>query len=76
MTFPSEQDFALFLFQLFLILSAALVLGGLFRRLGQPPVVGEILAWVLREGMYPLFSKSGGFHKNKPETEPHTKRGL
>ncbi len=47
MTFPSERDFALFLFQLFTILSAALVLGGLFRRLGQPPVVGEILAGVV-----------------------------
>lgn len=63
MTFPSEQDFALFLFQLFILLSVALVLGGLFRRLGQPSVVGEILAGVVWEGMSPLFSKSGGFHK-------------
>jgi Kef-type K+ transport system membrane component KefB len=47
MTFPSEQDFALFLFQLFILLCAAMGLGGLFRRLGQPPVVGEILAGVM-----------------------------
>jgi Kef-type K+ transport system membrane component KefB len=47
MTFPSEHDFALFLFQLFLILSLALALGGLFRRLGQPAVIGEIFAGIL-----------------------------
>lgn len=47
MSFPSEHDFALFLFQLFVLLSAALGLGGLFRRLGQPAVVGEILAGIL-----------------------------
>jgi Kef-type K+ transport system membrane component KefB len=47
MTFPSEHDFALFLFQLFILLSAALALGSLLRRLGQAAVVGEILAGVL-----------------------------
>lgn len=47
MVFPSEQDFALLLFQLFVLLSAALGLGELFRRLGQPTVIGEILAGVL-----------------------------
>lgn len=47
MTFPSEHDFALFLFQLFLLLSAALTLGSLLRKLGQAAVVGEILAGVL-----------------------------
>lgn len=33
MTFPSEHDFVLFLFQLFILLCAALGLGGLFRGL-------------------------------------------
>ncbi len=47
MTFPSEHDFALFLFQLFTVLSLALALGETFRRLGQPTVIGEILAGVL-----------------------------
>ena len=47
MTFPSEQDFALLLFQLFLLLSAALTLGSFLRRLGQAAVVGEIFAGVL-----------------------------
>jgi Kef-type K+ transport system membrane component KefB len=46
MTFPSEHDFALFLFQLFILLSAALALGIVVRRLGQAAVVGEILAGV------------------------------
>jgi len=46
MTFPSEQGFALFLFQLFILSSVALVLGAGCRRLGQPTVVGEILAGV------------------------------
>jgi Kef-type K+ transport system membrane component KefB len=45
--FPTEQDFALLLFQLFTLLSLALGLGELFRRLGQPTVIGEILAGVL-----------------------------
>jgi Kef-type K+ transport system membrane component KefB len=45
--FPSEQDFALLLFQLFVLLSVALGLGELFRRFGQPTVIGEILAGVL-----------------------------
>lgn len=47
MTFPSEHDFALFLFQLVILLSLALGLGELFRRLGQATVIGEILAGVL-----------------------------
>lgn len=47
MTFPTEEDFALLLFQLFLLLSSALGLGELFRRLGQPTVIGEILAGIL-----------------------------
>jgi len=47
MTFPSEHDFALFLFQLFVLLSVALTLGSFLRRLGQAAVVGEIVAGVL-----------------------------
>ena len=47
MTFPSEHDFALLLFQLFILLSAALTLGSFLRRLGQAAVVGEIVAGVL-----------------------------
>lgn len=47
MSFPSEHEFALFLFQLFTLLSLALGLGELFRRFGQPTVIGEILAGVL-----------------------------
>ena len=47
MTFPSEHDFALFLFQLFILLSVALTLGSFLRRLGQAAVVGEIVAGVL-----------------------------
>jgi len=46
-TFPSEHDFALLLFQLFVLLCSALGLGELFRRVGQPTVVGEILAGIL-----------------------------
>jgi Kef-type K+ transport system membrane component KefB len=45
--FPSEHDFALLLFQIFALLSLALALGELFRRLHQPTVIGEILAGVL-----------------------------
>jgi Kef-type K+ transport system membrane component KefB len=45
--FPSEQDFALLLFQLFALLSLGLALGEFFRRLRQPTVIGEILAGVL-----------------------------
>jgi Kef-type K+ transport system membrane component KefB len=45
--FPSEQDFALLLFQLFALLSLGLALGELFRRLRQPTVIGEILTGVL-----------------------------
>ena len=40
MTFPSEQDFALFLFQLFTLLSVALTLESFLRKLGQAAVVG------------------------------------
>ena len=47
MSFPSEHDFALFLFQLFILLSAALTAGSFLRRLGQAAVVGEIVAGVL-----------------------------
>jgi len=47
MTFPSEHDFALLLFQLFVLLSLALALGELFRRFRQPTVIGEILAGIL-----------------------------
>ena len=47
MIFPSEQDFALLLFQLFALLSLGLALGEFFRRLRQPTVIGEILAGVL-----------------------------
>lgn len=47
MATPSEPDFALFLLQLSIVLSFVLALGGLFRRLGQPAVVGEIFAGVL-----------------------------
>jgi Kef-type K+ transport system membrane component KefB len=47
MNFPSEHDFGLLLFQLFIILSAALGLGELFRRVGQAQVIGEVLAGVL-----------------------------
>ena len=47
MVFPSEQDFALLLFQLFTLLSLALGLGELFRRFGHPTVIGEILAGIL-----------------------------
>jgi Kef-type K+ transport system membrane component KefB len=45
--FPSEQAFALLLFQLFALLSLGLALGEFFRRLRQPTVIGEILAGVL-----------------------------
>jgi Kef-type K+ transport system membrane component KefB len=45
--FPSEQDFALLLFQLFALLSMGLALGELFRQARQPTVIGEILAGVL-----------------------------
>jgi Kef-type K+ transport system membrane component KefB len=45
--FPSEHDFALLLFQLFVLLSLALALGELFRRFRQPTVIGEILAGIL-----------------------------
>jgi Kef-type K+ transport system membrane component KefB len=45
--FPSEHDFALLLFQLFVLLSLSLGLGELFRRFRQPTVIGEILAGVL-----------------------------
>ena len=37
----------LLLFDLALILMLARLLGGLARRLGQPPVIGEILAGIL-----------------------------
>ena len=47
MIFPSEHDFALLLFQLFILLSLALGLGEALRRLGHPTVIGEIFAGVL-----------------------------
>jgi Kef-type K+ transport system membrane component KefB len=46
-TFPPEHDFALFLLQLSIVLSFVLALGGLFRRIGQAAVVGEICAGVI-----------------------------
>jgi Kef-type K+ transport system membrane component KefB len=47
MAFPSEHDLALFLLQLSIVLSVCLAFGGLFRKLGQAAVVGEICAGVL-----------------------------
>lgn len=47
MIFPTEQDFALLLFQLFALLSLGLAFGELFRQIQQPTVIGEILAGVL-----------------------------
>jgi Kef-type K+ transport system membrane component KefB len=47
MATPSEHDFALFLLQLSIVLSVCLAFGGLFRKLGQAAVVGEICAGVL-----------------------------
>jgi Kef-type K+ transport system membrane component KefB len=47
MNFPSEHDFGLLLFQLFIILTAALSLGELFRRFGQAQVIGEVTAGIL-----------------------------
>ena len=47
MIFPSEQDFALLLFQLFALLSLALGLGETFPRFGHPTVIGEIFADIL-----------------------------
>src|SRR3954464_10202126 len=47
MNFPSEHDFGLLLFQLFIVLSFALSLGELFRRLGQAQVIGEVTAGIL-----------------------------
>jgi Kef-type K+ transport system membrane component KefB len=47
MNFPSEHDFGLLLFQLFIILTAALGLGELCRRFGQAQVIGEVTAGIL-----------------------------
>lgn len=47
MTFPSEHDFALLLVQLGLILTIAFALGAIARRLGQPAVIGEVIAGVI-----------------------------
>lgn len=47
MATPSEHDFALFLLQLSIVLSFCLAIGGLFRKLGQAAVVGEICAGIL-----------------------------
>jgi Kef-type K+ transport system membrane component KefB len=47
MNSPSEHDFALFLLQLSVVLSVVIAFGGLFRRLGQAAVVGELFAGVL-----------------------------
>jgi Kef-type K+ transport system membrane component KefB len=46
LVFPSEQDFALLLFQIFALLSLGLALGEIFRRVRQPTVIGEILAGI------------------------------
>ncbi len=43
----SADGFALFLTQVCIILSLCLLLGQAFRRIGQPAVVGELLAGVL-----------------------------
>ena len=42
-----ESQLLLFLAQLFLVLTTARVLGEGARRLGQPPLAGEILAGIL-----------------------------
>jgi len=47
MTFPSEHDFALLLFQLFSILCLAATFGELLRRWGYPSVIGEILTGII-----------------------------
>ncbi len=44
---PSEHQILVFLVQIAVLLAAARVLGQLFRRIGQPSVVGELLAGVL-----------------------------
>lgn len=43
----SDPHLALFLFQLVVLLSLALIFGGVFRRLGLPSVVGEILVGIV-----------------------------
>jgi Kef-type K+ transport system membrane component KefB/nucleotide-binding universal stress UspA family protein len=42
----SEHEVLVFLVQVFLLLGVARLLGALMKRLGQPPVVGELLAGV------------------------------
>ena len=42
-----QHPLPLLLVQLILIVAAARVLGALFRRIGQPPVIGEIVAGIL-----------------------------
>src|SRR5512140_2978089 len=43
----SEHQLLLFLIQFALLLAAARLLGGIARRLGQPSVMGEVIAGVL-----------------------------
>ncbi len=43
----TEHEILVLLVQLVLLIGAARILGGLFKRIGQPPVVGELLAGVL-----------------------------
>ncbi|HEX7357030.1 MAG TPA: cation:proton antiporter, partial [Ignavibacteriaceae bacterium] len=55
-----HNDILILLFQLFLLLLFARVFGELFQRIGQPTVVGEILAGVVLGpsllGAIPVFS--------------------
>ena len=51
MTFPSEQDFALFLFQLFILLSAALVIAAIATSM----MSGPLIQWAM--GGRALFAK-------------------
>jgi len=43
----TNHDLILVLFEISLIIGFARLMGGLFKRLGQPPVVGEILAGIV-----------------------------
>ncbi|MEA2010985.1 MAG: cation:proton antiporter [Actinomycetota bacterium] len=43
----TEHEILVLLVQLVILIGVARILGGLFKRMGQPPVVGELLAGVL-----------------------------
>jgi hypothetical protein len=43
----SEHEVLVFLVQIMLLVGTARILGTIMRRLGQPPVVGELLAGVV-----------------------------